>query len=163
MDQPSTIKESEEAGGRRWTVENGRPLVMRIGIGFVAPIVLLLIGLTMINDVSEHRWGMLAMRSVFALVVAVSAVFSLFGAETLTIAGGEIVWRRGNSQVRRAAVADVEKLERQGNHLRVHVRTQPGEEPRPIVVGAGLRQQPSAIAWLAKRVEAAITATRRDK
>ncbi len=153
MDTPTTIK---EADGNRWTVENGRPLVMRIGIGFVAPIVLTLIGLTMINDVAEHRWGMLVMRAIFALVVAMSAVFSLFGAESLAVESGEIVWRRGKSQVRRAAVADVEKLERQGNHLRVHVR---GQE-RPIVVGAGLRQQPSAIAWLAERLQAAIFAER---
>ncbi|HEY1585130.1 MAG TPA: hypothetical protein VGH63_05530 [Polyangia bacterium] len=153
MDTPSTIK---EADGKRWTVENGRPLVMRIGIGFVAPVVLTLIALTMVNDVAEHRWGMLTMRAVFALVVAMSAVFSLFGAESLVVEGGELVWRRGKSQVRRAAVADVEKLERQGNHLRVHLR---GQE-HPIVVGAGLRQQPSAIAWLAERLQAAIFAER---
>ena len=54
--------------------------------------------------------------------------------------------------MRRAHVNDVDKLERQGNHLRIHVR---GQE-HPIVVGAGLRQQPAAIAWLAERVQAAI-------
>jgi hypothetical protein len=153
METPSTIK---EADANHWTVENARPAVMRIGIGFVAPIVFFLIAVTMVDDVRKGSWGMLAVRAVFALIVAMSAVFSLFGAETLAIENGEVVWRRGRNQVRRAPVADVEKLERQGNHLRVHVR---GQE-RPIVIGAGLRQQPSAIAWLAERMQAAIFAAR---
>ena len=153
MDQPATIKETD---GRAWTVENARPLAMRIGIGFVAPIVLALIGVTMMNDVAEHRWGMLALRAIFALFVAMAAVFSLFGGESVAIEGDGLVWRRGKNQVRRAPVADVEKRERQGNHLRVHVR---GQE-RAIIVGAGLRQQPAAVAWLAERLQSAITAAR---
>jgi|SRR6185312_4023372 len=154
MENPPTIK---EADGTRWTVENARPLIMRIGIGFVAPIVLGLIAITMVNDVREGRLGMMAVRGLFALFVVVAAIFSLFGGESLAVENGELVWRRGKSQVRRAAVGDVEKLERQGNHLRVHVR---GQE-QPIVVGAGLRQQPAAIAWLAERVQAALVAARK--
>jgi hypothetical protein len=149
MNAPRTIK---EADGTRWTIENGRPLFMRVAIGFVAPIALALVGVTAINDVHEGRWGMLVVRCLFALLVLMSAVFSLFGAETLAVEGDELVWRRGRSQKRRAPVADVAKLERQGNHLRVHVR---GQE-HPIIVGVGLRQQPAAIAWLAERVQAAI-------
>ncbi len=149
---PPTIKED----GTRWVVENARPLVMRIGIGFVAPIALVLVAFTMLNDVREARWGMLLVRIVFAAIVVLSAVFSLFGAESLSIEGGELVWRRGRSQQRRAKLGDVEKLEREGNHLRVHVR---GEE-RPIVVGAGLRQQPAAMKWLLARLDAEITAAR---
>jgi hypothetical protein len=149
MNAPTTIK---EADGRRWTLENGRPVFMRIAIGFIAPIALALVGVTAINDFREGRWFMLAARCLFALLVLMSAVFSLFGAERLAIEGDELVWRRGRSQVRRAHVNDVEKLERQGNHLRVHVR---GQE-HPIIVGVGLRQQPAAIAWLAERVQAAI-------
>lgn len=155
MDTPPTIKERD---GKSWTVENARPLIMRIGIGFVSPIVLGLIAVTMVNDAREGRFGMLAVRGVFGLFVVVAAIFSLFGAESLSVENGELVWRRGKSQVRRAAVGDVEKLERQGNHLRVHVR---GHE-QPIVVGAGLRQQPAAMAWLAERVQAAIVAARKS-
>src|SRR6185312_15827999 len=151
MENPPTIK---EADGTRWTVENARPLIMRIGIGFVAPIVLGLIAITMVNDVREGRLGMMAVRGLFALFVVVAAIFSLFGGESLAVENGELVWRRGKSQVRRAAVGDVEKLERQGNHLRVHVRGPEGEAAQPIVVGAGLRQPPAAIAWLAERVQA---------
>jgi hypothetical protein len=157
MRTPPTIK---EADGTRWTVENARPLIMRVAIGLIAPIVLALVGLTMVNDVHEARWGMLAARGLFALVVVFSTVFSLFGAESLAVEGGELVWRRGKSQVRRAPVADVEKVERQGNHLRVHVRGPEGGEAQPIIVGAGLRQPPAAIAWLAERVQAAVTAAR---
>ena len=149
---PPTIKED----GTRWTVENARPLIMRVAIGFVAPIAIALVGVTMVNDVREGRWGMMAIRFLFALIITVSAVFSLFGAESLSIEGGELLWRRGKSQTRHAALADIEKLERQGNQLFVRVRG----EAVPIVVGAGLRQQPAAMKWLAERLEAAITAAR---
>src|SRR3954471_23510929 len=154
MQTPSTIK--EEADGKRWVIENGRPLAMRVVIGFVAPIAIALVGLTILNDVAERRWGMVTVRVIFAAVIALSTVFSLFGAETLSIEGGELVWRRGKSQERRADLAGVQKLERQGNHLRVHVA---GQE-RPIIVGAGLRQQPAAIAWLAERLQSAIKTAR---
>jgi hypothetical protein len=153
METPTTIKEE----GTRWTVENARPRGMRILIGLVAPIAIGFIALSMINDVREHKWWMLVARFGFAVVVAVSAVFSLFGAESVSVEGGEVVWRRGSSQERRCGVADVAKLERVGNHLRVHVKG----EKHPMVVGAGLRQQPAAIAWLAKRLEAAIIAARK--
>jgi hypothetical protein len=152
METPPTIKEE----GTRWTVENARPRAMRVLIGLVAPVVIAFIGIAMVNDVREHKWWMVVARAIFAAVVAMSAVFSLFGAESIAVEGGEVVWRRGTSQERRCGVADVEKLERVGNHLRVHVRG----EKHPMVVGAGLRQQPAAIAWLAKRLEAAITAAR---
>jgi hypothetical protein len=156
METPPTIKEE----GTRWVIENARPLAMRVVIGFAAPIAIALVVLVMINDAREGSWGMFGVRVIFALVVALSAVFSLFGAESLSVEGGELVWRRGKSQVRRAPVGSVEKLERQGNHLRVHVRGPDGQEERPIVVGAGLRQQPAAIAWLAERVQSAITGAR---
>jgi hypothetical protein len=153
MTTPPTIKED----GSRWIIENARPIAMRVLIGFAAPIAIALVGITMINDAREAHWGMLTIRLVFALFVALSAVFSLFGAESLAIEGGELVWRRGKSQVRRAALGDIEKLERIGNQLRVHAR---GQE-RPIIIGAGLRQNEPAIAWLAERVKAAITAARK--
>ncbi|MDB4965199.1 MAG: hypothetical protein JWN44_888 [Myxococcales bacterium] len=153
METPPTIKEE----GTRWTVENARPRAMRVLIGVVSPIAIGLIGLSMVNDVREHKWWMLVARAVFAVVVATSAVFSLFGAESVAVEERDVVWRRGSSQERRCGVADVEKLERVGNHLRVHVRG----EKHPMVIGAGLRQQPAAIAWLAKRLEAAITAARK--
>jgi hypothetical protein len=152
MPGPSTIKEE----GARWTIDNARPRAMRVIIGFAAPIAVALIGYTMLNDVRDHNWLMLAVRALFATVVVLSAIFSLFGAESLAVEGGELVWRRGSSLERRCAVGDVEKLERQGNHLRVYVRG----EKHPIVVGAGLRQQPAAIQWLAERVQSAITAAR---
>jgi hypothetical protein len=152
MTTPPTIKED----GTRWIIENARPLAMRVVIGFAAPIAIALIVLVMINDAREGRWGMFGVRVIFALIVALSAVFSLFGAESLSIEGGDLVWRRGKAQERRAPVGSVEKLERQGNQLRVHVR---GEE-RPIVVGAGLRQQPAAMKWLAERLQTAITGAR---
>jgi len=150
---PPTIKEE----GARWTVENARPRAMRVLIAFAAPIVIALIGVSMVNDVRDHHIGMFAVRLAFAVIVALSAIFSLFGAESLALEGSELVWRRGNSQERRCALGDVEKLERQGNHLRVHVRGQ----ARPIIIGAGLRQQPAAMKWLAERLQAAITAARR--
>ena len=153
MATPPTIKED----GTRWIVENARPRAMRIVIGFAAPIAIGLIGLAMVNDVRDHKWVMLGARALFALLVGASAVFSLFGAESLSVEGGELVWRRGTSQERRCAVADVEKLERQGNHLRVHVR---GEQ-HAIIVGAGLRQRPQAMAWLTARLQEALTDARR--
>lgn len=151
---PPTIKED----GRRWTVENARPLVMRLGIGFVVPIVLTAVGWTMWNDALEHRFVMLAIRALFALVVLTSARFSLFGAESLALEGGELIYRRGKLDDRCAA-GDVERLERDGNILRVHVR---GRE-RPLIVGAGLRQPPAAMKWLAERVQAELTAAKKDR
>ena len=152
MDSPPTIKEEE---GRRWTVENARPLAMRLAIGAVTPIVLTAVGWTMWNDALDHHWVMMAIRAAFALLVLVSARFSLFGSESLAVEGGELVYRRGRHQ-ERCAVGDVERLERQGNLLRVHVR---GAE-RAIIVGAGLRQHPAAIKWLAERLQSAIAAAR---
>jgi hypothetical protein len=156
METPPTIKEE----GTRWIIENARPLAMRVVIGFAAPIAIALVVLVMINDAHEGKWGMFAVRLIFAAVIALSTVFSLFGAESLSIEGGELVWRRGKSQERRAPVGSVEKLERQGNHLRVHVRGPDGQEERPIIVGAGLRQQPAAMKWLAERLQSAITGAR---
>jgi hypothetical protein len=141
---PPTIKED----GDRWTVDNARPVAMRVGIGFVVPIVLAAVGYTMWNDAIEHRWVMLSIRGLFALVVLTSARFSLFGAESLAVEGGELVYRRGKIE-ERCAAGDVERFEREGNILRVHVR---GRE-RPLIVGAGLRQPPSAMQWLAARVD----------
>jgi hypothetical protein len=154
MQTPPTIKEE----GTRWTVENARPRAMRVVIGLAAPIVLALLGFAVFGDLEQGRWVMAGVRVLFALVVLMSTVFSLFGSESLAIESGELVWRRGKSQQRRCALGDVERFERQGNHLRVHAR---GLE-RPIVVGVGLRQQPTAIQWLAERVQAAITAARKD-
>ncbi len=148
---PSTIKED----GTRWTVDNARPLFMRLAIGAITPIVLTAVGWTMYNDALDRHWVMLAVRALFALVVLVSARFSLFGSESLAIEGGELVYRRGKHE-ERCRVGDVERLERQGNHLRVHVR---GAE-RAIIVGAGLRQPPAAIQWLAERLQAAIGTAR---
>jgi hypothetical protein len=153
MQTPPTIKEQD---GTRWTIENARPVAMRVAIGFAAPMAIAAVVFVMINDAREAKWGMFAVRAIFAFVIAISTVFSLFGAEQLSIEGGDLVWRRGKSQERRAPVASVEKLERQGNHLRVHVAGQ----DRPIVIGAGLRQQPAAIAWLAERLQSALESTR---
>lgn len=147
METPDTIKEE----GARWTVENARPLFMRLAIGAITPVVLAAIGWTMYNDALGQRWVMFVVRALFALVVLASARFSLFGSESLAVEGRELVYRRGRHQ-ERCAVGDVEKLERQGNHLRVHVR---GRE-HPMIVGAGLRQQPAAIQWLAERLQSAI-------
>lgn len=151
MTTPSTIKEE----GARWTVENARPLVMRLAIGAVTPIVLAAVGWTMYNDALGHRWVMFTVRALFAAVVLVSARFSLFGSESLAVEGVELVYRRGKHE-ERCKASEVERLERQGNHLRVHVR---GQE-RPIIVGAGLRQQPSAMQWLAERLQAALKSAR---
>ncbi|HEX9103688.1 MAG TPA: hypothetical protein VF997_15870 [Polyangia bacterium] len=155
METPPTIKEED---GRRWTVENARPLFMRMAIGVVTPIVLAAVGWTMWNDALEHRWVMLAIRAAFALLVLASARFSLFGSESLAVEGGQLVYRRGRHE-ERCAVGDVERLERQGNLLRVHVRG-PAGEARPIIVGAGLRQQPAAMKWLAERLQSAIQRAR---
>jgi len=144
MNRPPTIKEE----GARWTVENARPIAMRVGIGFVVPIVLTAIGYTMWNDALEHRWVMLSIRGLFALIVLMSARFSLFGAESLAVDSGELVYRRGKTE-ERCAASDVERVEREGNIVRVHVR---GRE-RPLIIGAGLRQQPAAMKWLVERVE----------
>jgi hypothetical protein len=148
---PSTIKED----GARWTVENARPLFMRMSIAVITPIVLGLVGWTMYQDALDHHWVMFGVRSLFVLVILMGARFSLFGSESVAIEGGELVYRRG-LHVERCGVADVEKLQRQGNHLRVVVR---GRE-HAIVVGAGLRQPPAAIQWLAERLQDAIFAAR---
>jgi hypothetical protein len=155
---PSTIKED----GSRWTVENARPVAMRVAIGFVVPIVLTAVGWTMWNDALEHRWVMMSIRALFALLVLVSARFSLFGSESVALEGGELVYRRGKLE-ERCAAADVERVEREGNLVRVHVRGPAGEVRRPIIVGAGLRQQPSAMQWLAERIQARITAAKTDR
>ena len=144
---PSTIKED----GARWTLENARPLFMRLAIGVITPIVLGAVGWTMWNDALDHHFGMLGVRAVFVLIVLVSARFALFGAETLALEDGALVYRRGRHE-ERCAAADVERFERLGNHLRIHVR---GRE-HAIIVGAGLRQSPAAIQWLAERVQATI-------
>jgi hypothetical protein len=157
METPPNIKEE----GTRWTVENARPFAMRLVIGIVAPLALALIGFAMLGDVRDGHWVFFSFRALFALVVAMAAVFSLFGAETIAVDGGEVVWRRGVRQTRRAPVGEVEKLERVGNTVRVFVRGRNGEEARPIVVGIGLRQSPAAMKWLMQRLDAAIIAARR--
>ena len=131
---------------------------MRVVIGAAAPVALAAVAFTMWADVYEHRWGMFAVRGLFALLILVAARFALFGSEALAVDGDELVWTRGKAE-RRYKLGDVEKLEREGNHLRVHVR---GEEKHPIVVGAGLRQPPAAMAWLSERLQATITAARKD-
>lgn len=152
MNTPPTIKED----GARWTVENARPIAMRVAIGFIVPIVLAAIGWTMWNDSLEHRWVMLAIRGVFALLLLTSARFSLFGAESLALDSGALVYRRGKTE-ERCAAGDVERFEREGNILRIYVR---GRE-RPMIVGAGLRQEPAAMQWLAERVQEKITAAKK--
>ncbi len=149
---PRTIKED----GTRWTIENARPRSMRLVIAVVAPLLLAFVGVEMVGDVRDHNFVMFAARLMFALLIATAGVFSLFGSESLALEGADLVWRRGSSQERRCGVVEVEKLERVGNHLRVHVRGQ----PRPIVIGAGLRQPPPAIAWLTERLQAALIAAR---
>ncbi len=153
MQTPPTIKEE----GMRWTVANARPFAMRLVIAIAAPVVLALIGFAILGDLAVGRWVFVLLRALFAAVVVMAAVFSLFGAETIAVDGGEVVWRRGRRQLRRAAVGDVEKLERVGNTVRVHVR---GAE-QPIVVGSGLRQPPAAMKWLAERLDKAILDVRR--
>ena len=152
MTTPPTIKEE----GARWTIENARPLFMRMAIGAVTPIVLAAVAWTMYQDTLDHHWVMFSVRALFAVIVLVSARFSLFGSESLAIEGRELVYRRGKHE-ERCAVGDVERLEREGNQLRVHVR---GSE-RPIIVGAGLRQQPAAMKWLAERLQSALKSAAR--
>jgi hypothetical protein len=152
MQTPPNIKEE----GARWTLENARPLFMRMAIGVVTPVVLVAVGWTMYQDTLDRHWVMFGVRALFAAIVLVSARFSLFGSESVAIEGRELIYRRGK-HVERCAVGDVERLERQGNHLRVHVR---GRE-RTIIIGAGLRQQPVAIKWLAERLQSEITAAKK--
>lgn len=155
MQQPTTIREE----GTRWTIDNARPRNMRIVIGVVAPIAIAFVGLAMVSDFGERHFGMFAVRALFVILIAVSAMFSLFGAESLAVEGDALVWRRGSSQQRRCPLGELEKLEREGNQLRVHVRG----EKQPIVIGAGLRQQPAAMQWLLERVQAAITAAQKGR
>lgn len=149
---PKTITEESN----RWIVDNARPRNMRILIGVAAPVALMFVALSMLSDIAERRWLMLAVRVLFAGVIVMAAIFSLFGAESLAVEGDELVWRRGKSQERRCKLADIDRFEREGNHLRVWVKG----EKHPIIVGAGLRQEPESIEWLKGRVEAAITARR---
>src|ERR1700761_7504833 len=129
---PSTILENNQL----FTVNNARPLAMRVVVGFVAPIVLVFIALSLWNDVEERAWGMMAVRLMFALTVILATRFALFGAEIIGIENGELVWRRGKTLERHCPVAAVERIEREGNQLRVHIR----DDKYPIIVGAGLRQ-----------------------
>lgn len=151
--QPKTITEENN----RWTVDNARPRNMRILIGVAAPVALMFVALSALGDLAERRWLMLAVRVMFGGVIVLAAIFSLFGAESLAVEGDELVWRRGKSQERRCKLGDLDRFEREGNHLRVWVKG----EKHPIIVGAGLRQEPDAIEWLKARVEAAITTARR--
>jgi hypothetical protein len=150
--QPSSIR--EENG--RYVVDNARPKGMRTVIKIAAPLAIAFVLLSIVGDVQAHHWIMIPFRLIFALVIGTAAMFSLFGAESVAVEGGDLVWRRGDSQERRAAIGDVERLEREGNHLRVHVRG----ETHPIVVGAGLRQSPEAMQWLAEQLDARLTAAR---
>jgi hypothetical protein len=154
MPVPTTILEQEG----RFIVGNARPKAMRVLIMIVAPLVLAFLLLSIVGDVQNRNWIMIPVRLGFAFMVSMAALFSLFGAETVSVEGGELVWRRGKALERRAKLGDVEKLEREGNQLRIHVRG----EPHPIIVGAGLRQPPGAMQWLSDRLEAAITAARTD-
>jgi hypothetical protein len=147
---PPTIKEDKG----RFTVENARPVAMRVGIAVFATVVLAFVVWKMIDDAMQRHFFMFAVRGLFAAMVSSAAVFALFGAETLAVEGGELVWRRGKGQERRCAISAVERVEQQGIHLYLHVR---GQE-RPIVVGAGLRQPPPAMTWLKQRLEALLRA-----
>jgi hypothetical protein len=149
---PSTIIENNGV----FTVHNARPLAMRVIVGLAAPVVFLFIGLAIYNDVEERAWGMMAARLGFALVVGLATRFALFGAETIGVEGTELIWRRGKSLERRCQVVDVEKLDLQGNQLWVHIR----DDKYPVIVGAGLRQPESAMAWLTERLQTMITAGR---
>jgi hypothetical protein len=130
---------------------------MRVTIAICAPLAIAFVLLSLAGDIHDHAWIMLPVRLGFAGVIALAAMFALFGGESIAIEGRELVWRRGKSQERRCQLGDVEWLEQQGNHLRVHVKG----EPHPIIVGAGLRQPPEAIAWLTGRLEPALTAARK--
>jgi hypothetical protein len=146
--QPKTILEQDG----RFVVANARPLAMRVIIMMAAPVAIALVLLSVVGDVRAHDWIMVPVRLAFVAVIALAAMFSLFGAESIAVEGSDLVWRRGKSLERRCAVAEVEWLERQGNQLRVHVRG----ENHPIIVGAGLRQSPEAMQWLTDRLEAAL-------
>jgi hypothetical protein len=153
MTTPNTIVEQNG----RLVVANARPRAMRAVIVLAASVAVALVLLSVIGDVQTHHWFMIPVRLVFALVIGLAAMFSLFGAESVAIEGQELVWRRGESQERRAAVGDIERLEREGNHLRVHVRG----EAHPIIIGAGLRQSPQAMQWLTDELDARLTAARK--
>lgn len=150
---PSTIT---EANGK-FTVHNARPRAMRVVVAIAAPIVVIFVGISILGDVRDSNWIMIAPRALFALMVLLAAQFSLFGAESIGVEGGELVWRRGTTQERRYPLGDVERLERQGNQLHVHVRS----DRHPIIVGAGLRQPAAAMQWLADRLQAALDAARK--
>jgi hypothetical protein len=152
---PTTI--TEENG--RYVIHNARPRGMRVTIAIFAPVAIAFVVLSLVGDVHDHRWIMVPVRLGFAGVIALAAMFALFGSESLAVEGGELVWRRGSSQERRCKLGDVEWLERQGNHLRVHVKG----EPHPIIVGAGLRQPAEAMEWLAERLAPSLTGARKDK
>jgi hypothetical protein len=148
---PTTISEEGLDGGARFVIKNARPKSMRVAVMVAAPIAIALIGLTAANDFHDGRWGMALVRVLFCLVVAAATRFTLFGEEAVEVARAELVWTRGKNFERRCVVGDVVELERQGNQLRVVVKGQP-----PIVIAAGLRQPPEAVAWLSDRLEAAL-------
>lgn len=152
---PTTISEEPLKGGARFVLRNARPRNMKVLVMVAAPIVLVLLAITAANDIQQHRWPMAIVRALFGVVVATAATFTLFGEESLDVAAGELWWRRGKNFERRCPVADIERLEREGNQLRVIVKSQP-----PIVIGSGLRQPPETMAWLADRVEAVLKAAR---
>ena len=154
MSTPNTILVQTDG---RLVVVNARPRAMRTIIMLAAPVAIAFVLLSVIGDVQTHHWFMIPVRLIFALVVGLAAMFSLFGDESIAVEGQELVWRRGKSQERRAAIADVEKLEREGNHLRVHLRG----ATHPIIIGAGLRQPPAAIEWLSAELEARLTAAQK--
>jgi hypothetical protein len=149
-----TIFEERLEGGTRWLVKNARPLGMRIAVAVVAAIAVGVIGVTAFAEIREGRWGMGLIRGLFLIVVATAARFTLFGEEALQVAGGELLWTRGTNFERRCKLEEIERLERTGNQLRVHVRG----AATPIVVGSGLRQPEPAMVWLTARVEAALRA-----
>lgn len=151
--KPTTI--TEDNG--RYVIHNARPRGMRVGVAIVAPLAILFVLLSLVGDVHDHDWIMVPVRLGFAGVIAMAALFALFGSESIAVEGGELVWRRGKSQERRWRLGDVEWLEQQGTQLRVHIKG----EPHPFVVGAGLRQPPEAIAWLSERLLPALTAARK--
>ena len=149
---PNTIVEQDG----RYVVANARPKAMRVLIMLVAPVAIAFVLLSVVGDVQTRNWFMIPVRLLFALVIGLAAMFSLFGAESVSVEGQELVWRRGKSQERRVAVGEVERLEREGNQLRIHVRG----ETHPIIIGAGLRQAPGAMQWLTEQIEARLTAAR---
>jgi hypothetical protein len=153
MSMPNTIR--EEAG--HYIVDNARPKAMRTVIKLAAPVAIAFVLLTVVGDVQTHNWVIIPFRLLFVLMIGLAAMFSLFGAESVGLEGQELIWRRGKSQERRVPLGDVERLEREGNQLRVHVRG----EPHPIIVGAGLRQAPEAMQWLTEQLDAQLTAARK--